>query len=136
MGLHRDGARNTFAVGAKAPATLGVMSDANQTPDSAADAARRLLEAQLNDRVEAVRELVSAANDADDAERMAQEARERHARAWENAIRSGWNEKELKQTGAKQPGGPAPKRRARRSNSAGGGEQQGSQQEVDLGITS
>lgn len=94
------------------------MSDANQTPDSAADAARRLLEAQVNERVEAVREVVTAANDAEDAERMAQEARERHARAWDAALRAGWSEKDLKQTGAKQPGAAAPKRRARRSSTA------------------
>lgn len=92
------------------------MSDANQTPDSAADTARRLLEAQLNERVEAVRELVSAANDADDAERMAQDARERHSAAWDAALRAGWSEKDLKQTGAKQPGAVTPKRRARRSS--------------------
>lgn len=94
------------------------MSDANQTPDSAADAARRLLEAQLNERVEAVRELVSAANDADDAERMAQEARERHTAAWDAALRAGWSEKDLKQTGAKQPGTATPKRRARRTSTS------------------
>lgn len=94
------------------------MSDANQTPDSAADAARRLLEAQVNERVEAVREVVSAANDAEDAERMAQEARERHARAWDAALRAGWSEKDLKQTGAKQPVAAAPKRRARRTGTS------------------
>lgn len=94
------------------------MSDANQSPDSAADVARRLLEAQVNERVEAVRELVNAANNAEDAERMAQEARERHARAWDAALRAGWTEKDLKQTGAKQPGATAPKRRARRTSTA------------------
>jgi hypothetical protein len=94
------------------------MSDANQTPDSAADVARRLLEAQVNDRVEAVRELVAAANDADEAERLAQDAKERHARAWEDALRAGWSDKELKQTGARQPGATAPKRRQRRSAAA------------------
>lgn len=106
------------------------MSDASQTPDSAADAARRLLEAQVNERVEAVREVVSAANDAETAERMAQEARERHTRAWDAALRAGWSEKDLKQTGAKQPGAAAPKRRARRTspataNAAEQGEQSG-----------
>lgn len=94
------------------------MSDANQSPESAADAARRLLEAQVNERVEAVREVVSAANEAEEAERMAQEARDRHTRAWDAALRAGWSEKDLKQTGAKQPGATAPKRRARRTSMA------------------
>ncbi len=108
------------------------MSDANQTPDSAADAARRLLEAQVNERVEAVREVVSAANDVEDAERMAQEARQRHSRAWDAALRAGWSERDLRQTGAKQPGATAPKRRTRRatataSSPAEQGEQSGKQ---------
>lgn len=108
------------------------MSDANQTPDSAADAARRLLEAQVNERVEAVREVVSAANDVEDAERMAQEARQRHSRAWDAALRAGWSEKDLRQTGAKQPGATAPKRRTRRATAAASspadqGEQSGEQ---------
>ena len=61
---------------------------------------------------------MSAANDADDAERMAQDARERHSAAWDAALRAGWNEKDLKQTGAKQPTAVAPKRRSRRSSTA------------------
>ena len=94
------------------------MTDVTRNPADAAAAARRLLEAQVNERVEAVRVVVSAANDAEDAERVAQEARERHTRAWDAALRAGWTEKDLKQTGAKQPGTAAPKRRARRTSTA------------------
>jgi hypothetical protein len=91
------------------------MSDATVTPEDAAAAARRLLEAGLNTRVDAVRELAEAANEAEAKEREAGEARDRHSRAWDAAIKAGWSDKDLRQTGARAPGMPAPKRRQRRT---------------------
>jgi len=94
------------------------MSDATVNPEDAAAAARRLLEANVNARVDAVREVVDAANDADEKEREATEARERHSRAWDAAIKAGWSDKELRQTGARAPGVATPKRRTRRPSVA------------------
>lgn len=91
------------------------MSDATVNPEDAAAAARRLLEANLNARVDAVREVVDAANDAEAKEREATAARERHSRAWDAAIKAGWSDKELRQTGARAPGTATPKRRTRRA---------------------
>jgi hypothetical protein len=109
-----------------------LMSDATVNPDQAAEAARRLLEANVNERVNAVRGLAEAANDAEARERDAAAARERHTRAWDAALKAGWSDRDLRQTGARAPGVTTTKRRARRSNSAGSG----SEQVVDLGITS
>lgn len=94
------------------------MSDAQVNPDDAAAAARRLLEAEFEAKVTAVRELADAANDADAKEREAAEARERHSRAWDAAMKAGWSDKELRQTGARAPGATTPKRRTRRSSTA------------------
>jgi hypothetical protein len=91
------------------------MSDAQVNPDDAAAAARRLLEAEFEAKVTAVRELADAANDADAKEREAAEARDRHSRAWDAAIKAGWSDKELRQTGARAPGAAAPRRRRRSS---------------------
>lgn len=91
------------------------MSDATVNPDQAAEAARRLLEANVNERVDAVRELAEAANEADARERDAAVARERHTRAWDAALKAGWSDKDLRQTGARAPGTATPKRRARRT---------------------
>jgi hypothetical protein len=97
---------------------LWIMSDATVNPEDAAAAARRLLEANVNARVDAVREVVDAANDADEKEREATEARERHSRAWDAAIKAGWSDKELRQTGARAPGAATPRRRTRRPSAA------------------
>lgn len=94
------------------------MSDAQVNPEDAAAAARRLLEADFEAKVTAVRELADAANDADAKEREATEARERHSRAWDAAIKAGWSDKELRQTGARAPGAATPKRRSRRAAAA------------------
>jgi hypothetical protein len=94
------------------------MSDAIVTPEDAADAARRLLEANVNERVNAVREVAEAANDADAKEREATAARERHTRAWDAALKAGWSDKELRQTGARAPGASGAKRRTKRSPAA------------------
>jgi hypothetical protein len=94
------------------------MTDATVTPDNAAAAARRLLEANVNARVDAVRELAEAANEAEAKEREAAEARERHSRAWDAALKAGWSDKDLRQTGARAPGSAAPKRRQRRTAAA------------------
>lgn len=92
------------------------MSDAIVTPEDAADAARQLLEANLNQRVDAVREVAQAANDAEEKEREAAAARERHNRAWDTALKAGWSDKELRQTGARAPGTATPKRRPQRAS--------------------
>ena len=91
------------------------MSDATVNPDQAAEAARRLLEANVNERVKAVRDLAEAANEAEASECAAAEARDRHTRAWDTALKAGWSDKELRQTGARAPGPAAPKRRQRRA---------------------
>lgn len=92
------------------------MSDATVNPDQAAEAARRLLEANVNERVNAVRELAEAANEAEARERDAATARERHTRAWDAALKAGWSDKDLRQTGARAPGSATPKRRSRRTS--------------------
>lgn len=92
------------------------MSDATVNPDQAAEAARRLLEANVNERVNAVRELAEAANEAEARERDAAAARERHTRAWDAALKAGWSDKDLRQTGARAPGPATPKRRTRRTS--------------------
>jgi hypothetical protein len=132
LGLHRDGVYRGTSPELPVPSTLGIMSDATVNPDEAAEAARRLLEANVNERVNAVRDLAEAANEADVRERDAAAARERHTRAWDAALKAGWSDKDLRQTGARAPGATTPKRRTRRSNSAGNG----SEQVVDLGLTS
>ena len=116
MGLHRDGVDRGASPEPPDPNTLGIMSDATVNPDEAAEAARRLLEANVNERVNAVRELAEAANEADARERDAAAARERHTRAWDAALKAGWSDKDLRQTGARAPGSATPKRRTRRTS--------------------
>ena len=55
--------------------TLGAVSDAIVNPKEAAGAARRLLEANMNARVNAVREVAEAVNEADARQRDAAAAR-------------------------------------------------------------
>lgn len=94
------------------------MTDVNRNPDDAATAARRLLELTVERRVEAVRSIVSAAQDTDAASAALSDAQSRHAKAWGDALASGWSEKELRATGAPRPDTARAKRpRPRRSSS-------------------
>ncbi|PPG56484.1 hypothetical protein [Rathayibacter sp. AY1C5] len=81
------------------------MSDHTRNPDDAADAARRLLEQSVEKRVEAVRTIVSAANDTDTdtARATLSDAQNRHSKAWADALAAGWSEKELRAAGVPRP---------------------------------
>lgn len=89
------------------------MSDTNLNPEEAAQRARKLIEADVNARVDAVRHVVAATNDADDAERRWKDTITAHERAWRAALDAGWSEKDLRATGARAPGQAARPRRAR-----------------------
>lgn len=67
----------------------------------------------MNARVEAVRQVVEAINDADDAERRWKDATAAHDRAWRAALDAGWSEKDLRATGARAPGQTNRPRRTR-----------------------
>lgn len=95
------------------------MSDNTKNPEEAAEAARRLLEATVDRRVEAVRSIVSAANDTESAQTALTDAQSRHTKAWSDALAAGWSEKELRATGAPRPGQSRAKTpRSRRSSAA------------------
>lgn len=82
------------------------MSDNTRNPEDAADAARRLLESTVEKRVDAVRAIVTAANDTDAARTALTDAQNRHAKAWAEALASGWSEKELRAAGVPRPDQP------------------------------
>ncbi|NQX10363.1 hypothetical protein HQQ80_01850 [Microbacteriaceae bacterium VKM Ac-2855] len=90
------------------------MSDVNRDPEEAARKARELLEQDVERRVQSVKTLVSAINDADAADQAARDAADAHAKAWNDAIASGWNERDLKATGARAPGVARTKKAPRR----------------------
>jgi hypothetical protein len=90
------------------------MSDANLNPDEAAQRARDLIEADVNAKVDAVRELVAAVNEADAAQARLNEATAAHGYAWKAAIAAGWTEKDLRATGARPPGPAVRKPRSKR----------------------
>lgn len=113
--MRQNGAGREASLETPCTSTVVLMSDATVSPDQAAEAARRLLEANVNERVRAVRDLAEAANEAEASERAAAEARDRHTRAWDAALKAGWSDKDLRQTGARAPGPAAPKRRPRRA---------------------
>lgn len=97
------------------------MSDHTRNPDDAADAARRLLEQSVEKRVEAVRTIVSAANDTDTARATLSDAQNRHSKAWADALAAGWSEKELRAAGVPRPEQPRARvTRSRRTTSAEG----------------
>ena len=97
------------------------MSDHTRNPDDAADAARRLLEQSVEKRVEAVRTIVSAANDTDTARATLNDAQNRHSKAWADALAAGWSEKELRAAGVPRPEQTRPRvTRSRRTTSAEG----------------
>lgn len=95
------------------------MSDNTKNPEDAAEAARRLLEASVDRRVEAVRSIVTAANDAETAQAALTDAQSRHTKAWSDALTAGWSEKELRATGAPRPGQSRPKPSRQRRSTAG-----------------
>jgi hypothetical protein len=101
------------------------MSDANVTNDEVAVRARALIEADVSARVNAVVAIAEAAKQNDaadahlkqvvkDAEVALRESSNAHAAAWKAALGAGWTEKELRATGVRAPGRPAPKVRKRR----------------------
>lgn len=94
------------------------MSDVNRDPEEAARKARELLEQDVERRVQSVRDLVSAINDVDSADQAARDAADAHARAWNDALASGWSERDLKATGARAPGITRTKRAPRRTRAA------------------
>jgi hypothetical protein len=93
------------------------MSDATVNPEDVAARARALIEADVSARVEAVRVVADAANEAEAAEARAREASTAHEKAWKAAIDAGWTEKDLRATGARAPGQSGTRRR--RSSSSG-----------------
>lgn len=90
------------------------MSDVNVNPEEAAARARQIIEADVDSRVEAVRNLADAANESDTAEQRLKEATAAHERAWTAARNAGWSEKDLRATGVRAPGGTTPRSRKRR----------------------
>ena len=94
------------------------MSDTILDPQTAADHARKMLEADVERRVEAVRIAAAASIDVDAAEQRAKDAVASYETAFRAAVTAGWTEKELKAAGLRSPAPSAPKTRRRR-NSAG-----------------
>lgn len=90
------------------------MTDQRLNAEDAATHARALLEKSVEDRVNAVRVLVAATNDMDDADQAAKDARDAHAKAWDAALTSGWSDKDLRATGARAPGDQVKRTRAKR----------------------
>ena len=98
-----------------ADCNLVSMSDANVKPEDAAARARAIIEANVDDRVEAVRALADAGNEYDSADQQLKLATLAHEHAWTAALTSGWSEKDLRATGVKAPGQSTPKARKRRT---------------------
>ncbi|MGC5225119.1 hypothetical protein ACPW96_21330 [Micromonospora sp. DT81.3] len=91
------------------------MTDVQLNSDEVAARARALIEADVNTRVEAVRVLADAANEADAAEQRFKEATSAHERAWTAALNAGWAERELRATGVRAPGQSPRRGRGRRA---------------------
>jgi hypothetical protein len=90
------------------------MSETNVNSDDAAARARALIEADVSDRVEAVRLVAEAGNNRDAAEARFREAAAAHENAWKAALAAGWSEKNLRATGVRAPGSaPAKTRKPR-----------------------
>lgn len=94
------------------------MSDVLVNPQDAADKARALIEAEVNAKVEVVRLVADAANEADAAELRAKEKAAAHETAWSNALKAGWSEKELRATGVRAPGQVGRRARTRAGSAA------------------
>ncbi|MFF2772898.1 hypothetical protein ACFVUP_37945 [Streptomyces bacillaris] len=80
------------------------------TQNDLAGAARRLLEADIDARVDAVRKASEAATEAEHAEARHRAAQAAHEAAWKDALTVGWNERELQRIGLRPPGKPSPRR--------------------------
>jgi hypothetical protein len=96
------------------------MSDTTLTPQTAADHARKLLEADVEKRVEAVRVAAAAVLEVDAAEQRMKDAAASYESAFRAAVTAGWSEKDLKTAGLRSPGPSTPKTRRRRGSSADG----------------
>lgn len=85
-------------------------------PDEVASQARQRLEADVETRVAAVRQIADAARDADKKDQVARAAVAAHSAARTAAVSAGWSDKELRQIGLRPPvgGGSAPTRRRSR----------------------
>lgn len=90
------------------------MSDAILNPNEAAARARAIIEADVESRVEAVRQVAETANRFDAADARLKEAGVAHERAWAAAITAGWSEKDLRSAGVRAPGQSAPRARVTR----------------------
>lgn len=85
-------------------------------PEELAATAREALERSVDTKVEAVRTLVEKSVAAEDAERRAASARSASDAAWNDALATGWTDKELRQLGLSAPDGSRPRTpRKRRS---------------------
>jgi hypothetical protein len=91
------------------------MSDSILNPDEAAARARAIIEADVDARVEAVRQAANAANEYDKAEARVKDAATAHERAWNAALATGWSEKDLRAAGVRAPGQTAPRARKPRA---------------------
>jgi hypothetical protein len=94
------------------------MSESILNPDEAAARARAIIEADVDARVEAVRQAANAANEYDEAQARVKDAATAHERAWSAALATGWSEKDLRAAGVRAPGQTAP--RARRPRARAG----------------
>jgi hypothetical protein len=94
------------------------MSESILNPDEAAARARAIIEADVDARVEAVRQAANAANEYDEAEARVKDATAAHERAWSAALATGWNEKDLRAAGVRAPDQTAA--RARRPRARAG----------------
>lgn len=91
----------------------------NVNPEEAAARARAIIEADVNARVDAVRQLADAANEYDAAEQRYRDASTAHERAWAAALSAGWSEKDLRATGVRAPGQGASRPRRKRTTPPG-----------------
>ena len=94
------------------------MSDTTLTPDSAADQARKILEADVDKRVDAVRVAATAAVQVETTEQQLKDAAASYDAAFKAAVNAGWTAKDLKAAGLRSPS-PATPRTRRRRNAAG-----------------
>lgn len=97
--------------------TLGVMSDEITRSDDVAARARKLIEADVTARVDAVRAVADAATEYDTAQARFHAATVAHETTWKAALSAGWSEKDLRATGVRAPGQPARKSRTKRTTS-------------------
>ncbi|WP_435528072.1 hypothetical protein [Microbacterium aurantiacum] len=85
------------------------MSAHTLNPEELAATAREALERSVDTKVDAVRTLVEKSVAAEDAERRAASARSASDAAWNDALSTGWTDKELRQLGLTAPDGARPR---------------------------